>query len=176
MINGKTLGIVLICLLAINIVYSADDVLIGFQGRVLNITDNSTIETGTLQINISESNDCSGSIYNETFNDPFNSGIFDVMLGDSVSLQLNYNNEYYACTVVNGEQITIDKFRAGTGEINTSDIDIIDFKAIFLAYGQDINLGTYNLEADDVSANQIDANSGLYNTLRIDGLLELASI
>lgn len=172
----KTLGIVLICLFAINFVYAADNVLMGFQGYYLNATDNSTLETGNLQINISTTNACNGDTYSETFNDPFVGGIADVMLGDNIALPMEYGESYYLCTVVNGEQVSLDEFTSATGEIEINDIDTVDFKNEFVPYigaTSDIDLGIYNLQADDISANQIDSIQGLYNTMRIDGLLEL---
>lgn len=106
------------------------------------------METGTLQVNISQGNNCNGSTYSETFADPFNAGVFDVMLGEGVNLPLNYDNEYYICSVVNGEQVTIDNFNAGVGEIFTDKIDVADFQNEFLAYGNNLALGLYNITSN----------------------------
>lgn len=171
---------IVIVLLGLPIVFSATNTIIGFQGRVLNISDNSTLENGTLQINISTTNSCDGAIYSETFNDPFDDGIFDVMLGETTALPLNYDNDYYICTVVNGEQVSIDHFRPGIGEIDTSDIDITDFKSLFVPYvgaTGDVDLGSYRLDTTGtISGGIINANTGLYNNIRADNKIEIFGV
>ena len=150
------LGIALVFLVALNFVSGADNVLMGFQGYYLNNSDNSTIDTGTLDINISTTNTCDGEVYNETFTDKFYKGIADVMLGVTYPLPMEYGNQYYICTIVNGEQVSLDNFTSSTGEIEVADIDLPDFMNWLVPYGG----ATANvvLGANDITANNLNIN------------------
>jgi len=144
--------ITIICILAFHSVYAADNVLMGFQGYFINNTYNQTLESGTLQINISTTNSCNGDTYSETFNDPFVGGIADVMLGENVVLPMEYGEQYFLCSAVNGEQVSLDNFTSSTGEIDLADIDLTEFKNEFVPYTgatSNLNMGTHNVLIGD---------------------------
>ena len=78
------------------------------------------IDNSDLGVNISTSSSCTSDIiFNEVYANEIQDGIYDVLLGDSNSLDLNYNQDYYMCVYVDNELVSgPDKFVGGHGEIS----------------------------------------------------------
>jgi hypothetical protein len=94
----------------------------------------------------------------------------------------NPSNGLWSCADLNNEEINLTVNNVTNFFVNDSlrwgGRPVSDYNLLVPYSGAtgDVDLGTYNLDADNIDANTIDATSGLYNTLRIDGLLELYGV
>ncbi|NQV09023.1 hypothetical protein HQ529_04185 [Candidatus Woesearchaeota archaeon] len=92
------------------------------QGTATN-SSGDPVDNGDLTVNISSSNSCAGDVFTNTYTNRIQEGLFNVLLGNETSLNLNYNDDYYLCTIINGELVgSATRFRGGQGEIGNEDI------------------------------------------------------
>lgn len=81
--------------------------LISLQGVATDIDEN-PLSTGDITVRIY--NDTTGGtlVYEETFADAIEKGTFDVLLGSTIPLNLDYSKMYYTEIDVNGEEVVGD--------------------------------------------------------------------
>lgn len=93
------------------------------QGRVTDANGN-LVDDGNLTTIVSDQNSCvSGVFYQITDTNAIQDGFFNILLGDTNVLSLNYNQDYYLCLKVNGELLSGPaKFVGGQGQIGSEDV------------------------------------------------------
>lgn len=164
--------IALVVLVSLPAVFAGLDTYVGFPGSVQDATSNESIGTANITINISTQNSCTvGVIYNETFVDGVQDGVYSVLLGYNRNLSLNYNQDYYSCVHIdNGshsETFGADVFRGGQGLIEPEDINdtaTYTIYDLFLKGGRvvsDSRPGNF-LDLDDGGAVTLNSTSNVY--------------
>ncbi|MEW6295820.1 MAG: hypothetical protein AB1467_06045 [Candidatus Diapherotrites archaeon] len=82
--------------------------------------------SGSLTVEVWDANDSAGNlVYSESFTGAISSGKFDVMLGASTSLNLNYNQDYYLMLIKDGTTNLFSsrkKFKGGQGQVQSTSI------------------------------------------------------
>ena len=112
------LMILIVFVLAIGVVSASQQTLMGFQSWIYN-NDGTPFTSGTIVVNVSDSNDCNGDVNSTTYVDQTtDEGILDVML----SMNMSYNNNYWLCLLVEGEQVIGPSNFRGLGEIGIEDV------------------------------------------------------
>ena len=128
--NKKSILIILlfaVLLFNLAIATAGHPTLVGLQGKVQDSSGND-VASANLTVNISTSNSCTaGVFFSHGYPNNVSSGIFDIMLGSTYQLNLSYNEDYYLCLFVNGEQVGGPyRFRGGQGQIGSEDINKTD--------------------------------------------------
>ncbi|MFH0970164.1 MAG: hypothetical protein V1776_01755 [Candidatus Diapherotrites archaeon] len=90
------------------------------QGKVTDF-NSVLIDDANLGVKISDANSCSTNVfYDYTFPDAIQDGFFNILLGQNELLKLNFNQDYFMCLYVNGEQLSGPQvFRGGQGEVHS---------------------------------------------------------
>jgi len=99
-------------------VEAAQETLMGFQTWIYN-NDGTPFDSGTVLVNVSDSSSCNGNINSTEYVDQTtDQGILDVML----TMNMSYNNDYWICLFVEGEQVIGPSNFRGLGEIGAEDV------------------------------------------------------
>lgn len=90
------------------------------QGKVSDFNGN-LVDDANLGVKISDVSSCSTNVfYDYTFPNLVQDGFFNVLLGQNELLKLNFNQDYFMCLYVNGEQLSGPQvFRGGQGEVHS---------------------------------------------------------
>jgi len=99
----------------------------------------------------------------ETFNNAVNQGAFDVLVGSTKTLSLNFNQDYYMKVTVNATQMGLFKFRGGQGQIGPDDIDTT---ATYTVGG--LNVGSIGTQFTGILNGAISGIRGITAVYRID--------
>jgi len=129
-LNKKSILIILLfAVLLFNLAMAAAShpTLMGLQGKVQDSSGND-VASANLTVNISTSNSCTTDVFfSHNYPNNVSSGIFDLTLGSTYQLNLSYNEDYYLCIFVDGEQVGGPyRFRGGQGQIGSEDINKTD--------------------------------------------------
>lgn len=118
---------VAIFVIAVGVVVAQQPTMMSLQGKATDTIGNPI--NGNLRVTISTSDSCEQNvIYDYTYNNIIQGGLFSILLGNDSQLNMTYNRDYYACTWVNGEiqknaaAGNRTKFRGGQGQIEPSNI------------------------------------------------------
>jgi len=119
---------VAIFLIAIAAVAAQQPTKLSLQGKVTDLVGD-PIDDANLRVTVSTSDSCTENlIYNHTYSNIIQGGLFSVLLGDDEDLNLTYNVDYYTCTYVNGEVLeatggsSTTKFRGGHAQVPASNL------------------------------------------------------
>ncbi|MEW6295328.1 MAG: hypothetical protein AB1467_03455 [Candidatus Diapherotrites archaeon] len=105
---------------------AAQATLLSVHGFVKDSTTGTPIASGNIMIDVCTDSGGTTCLLTggETFNNTINQGAFDVLVGSTKTLSLNFNDDYYMKVLVNGTQVgNTFKFRGGQGQIGPNDID-----------------------------------------------------
>jgi len=124
---------------------SATPHLLAFQGVALD-KDGNLVMDGNLTVRIYDAVTGGTLIYNETFDGAIQNGVFDVLLGDVVSLSLDNTMMYYMEVDINGEEVIGDAAsgRQGfwRGGSHTHMHDGSDITGTLVVNGLNVDAGT----------------------------------
>ncbi|MFH1445533.1 MAG: hypothetical protein ABIF08_03575 [Nanoarchaeota archaeon] len=120
------------------------------QGKATD-SGGSPVIDGDLQVKVSTENSCLiGVFFDHTYTDIIQNGIFDLTLGDTYTLNLDFNDDYYMCLYVNTELVSGPSvFRGGQGEVHLDDVshDLVDF---FVNVSGDVMTGNLNMNDNSI--------------------------
>lgn len=94
------------------------------QGKVTDF-NNTPIDDGNLGVKISDISSCTQNVFFDyNYFNAIQDGVFNLLLGDQNDLlKLNFNQDYYMCLYVNGEQLSGPQtFRGGQGEVHSEQL------------------------------------------------------
>lgn len=133
------------------------------QGKVTDF-NNTPIDDGNLGVKISDISSCTQKIFFDyNYFNVIQDGAFNLLLGDQNDLlKLNFNQDYFMCLYVNGEQLSGPQtFRGGQGEVHSEqlfdgnvstplDVNYLQVRNDLNVWG-DIQLGCGRIYWDDVN-------------------------
>lgn len=144
--------IVMVLLFSCSIsVLSAQPTLLGLQGKLTDLSDNTFTGSEDIRVNVSTTESCVNNVfYTDYFNNNITRGVFDLMLGIHSDLNLNYNQDYYSCISLDADVFGPFRFRGGQGQIQSGSLN-------------QTGLSTFNSTYDQWSFNQTNTSINWIN-------------
>lgn len=135
--------------------------IMSLQGKVEGLQE------GTLGVKVSDQNSCSnGLLFDHDFSNAIQGGTFNLLLGETFDLNLNYNQDYWMCLYVNSELVGgPNKFRGGQGQIHAKDMNVSELNTYYLSTSGGTLTGKLSIENSSSIENLVILNDSASSTI-----------
>ncbi len=125
--NKILMGVLFVIIFSVSFISASLNIQLSDQGTGVAYTNGTTLNSGNLTVLIYTVSSGGSPIYNETFSNAITNGSWNVMLGSSVNLSLEFGKIYYKDYLIVGEDASFDgsdrqAFYSPLGDINGSDL------------------------------------------------------